>query len=979
VDVNQLLTDMAFADGNHDFAKKHAGPNKAVTVFNKSVLRAKIDNLSEEECLNTVANDPAFKDKVLGLGNNAMLDFTTKTGILFHVKAVDLTEADKGQDLVGRCGIDNAVLVVDTVSLRLFERLAGGAESQLRVAYVYTPESENDPASKVPPGDPMFRGLQTGVRLSSHTQTNGPVIYPGNIEYAAATPTNNFHSKYTFTLSKLRSYGFMNQIWKRKVHVTVKSGASVQESPDAKAGNSIASLLNSILLKAIKKLGKLTEGEIFSVNAAWARKRSGDWLQVLSCLSLHNQTFDPPLPPDMRPYFVTYDYIALAYAAAMGVDTIFFPAPTAAHPNPTRILVFSKTQFPGVDLAAIEARRAEAAAKAEAEKAAKEAACAAIVTQEKVKAILAFASALKKDVEDQKTAVLGNIQKRGFVGQPPQQFQYVLQQGLHYAHISFETEADELLAEFEPLRAWAEGGGPFPTPDICAKAFAVETADKIMFVHGNRPALPDKFIPNFSRKQEITNLNKWYETATRKPSFSKRLATLAGFDVRMVDKDVFSFLAYIARVDRASPLRQELLRWSQGDGSVAANAMPAGPTRDAVLALIRAMDQYIQIKDVPPVVTNAGGALESIAVVVQAIQENEAAEATDVIDPTDEDPPVKPGGGRARRRTVRKGGWKDMQFRQFAVLPNILALYPILAGHILLQRLDEVKATAPAGVPDAVMVDGPPPTRSEAEMIEQEAQAKDKHPDEHEKYPVSGGQRGGAINQRDLLPVYVMLEALCTQVGPDLQNSPDLYLFERLFAFLKLAADTPGIGYILREVLMTMVTTSTGRPIVEKALGSSLSFSLLCSALAQHVCGEFRGLDEAPGTALLSDPANMTMLQTMYSTAASQSAPMTLEDVRAFKADIAEKIVRSAPPPPPKREEGELGVYPAINVPAPPAEKDDLAGTVPSTPVGEVATPGGRRTRRRTQSFLPHRRHRTHHAMRMSSKRHSVSGTAASR
>jgi len=40
---------------------------------------------------------------------------------------------------------------------------------------------------------------------------------------------------------------------------------------------------------------------------------------------------------------------------------------------------------------------------------------------------------------------------------------------------------------------------------------------------------------------------------------------------------------------------------------------------------------------------------------------------------------------------------------------------------------------------------------------------------------------------------------------------------------------------------------------------------------------------------------------------------------------------------------------------------------------------GGRRTRRRTQSFLPHRRRRTHHAIKMSSRRHSVSGMASRR
>ena len=978
---DQLLSNMAFADGNHDFAKKQAGPNKAVGVFNQAVLVNKSDNLSEEGCMNTVGGNAGFKDQVLGLANDATMSFRTITGVEFYIKAVDLTEADVGEQLVTRCAIDNAVLVVDTVSLQLFERLSQGPKSAIRVGYAYTPESENDPASKVAPSDPMFRPSDTtGVRLSSHTQTSGPIVYPGRIPFNPATPTSNFHSKYTFTLSKLRNYGFMKKIWHRAVNVTVSSGASVQESPDAKAANSIASLLNSVLASALKKAAKLTAGEIFSVNAAWARKRSGDWLQVLSCLSLLLQSFDPPLPTDMRPYFVSYDYIALSYALAMGVDTIFFPAPTKEHPNPARILVFSTRQFPGVDPAVEEAKRAAEVAAIAAKKAAKIAACTSTVTKERVSAILDFADTFKVNIEAAKSAYLGTIQGGAFKGGPPQQFQAAVQQGLHYAHTSFETDADDILLDFEPLRAWAaDPAAAWPADqDICEKAFAVEVTEADMLKHNNEAKLPNNFVTQFNKRQEIQHLDKWFTQATAS-AFSRRIATLIAN--KSVDKDIYSFLAYIARVDRTSPIREVLLTWARTKGKPAADGMADGPAKRAVLDLYRAMEQYLDTSPGDaPAMKNTADAPESVAAVVSAIQDNEAVESTEVIDLADntEDPLVHSGG---RRRTFRRGGWKeDRAARRFAVLPNILALYPLLAGHIAAQR--PVAGAVVVVARNEAREAGAPQVRqpgmpSAAVLTATAAAAKEKYPD------TAAQVGGGGASQADLLPVYVMLEALATQVGPDLDNSPDLFLYERLFAFLKIASEAEGLGYMMREVLITMVRTSTGRPIVEKALGSSMSFSLLCSALAGHVCGEIDGLDEAPGLALLTDPKNMATLQGMYSDAADQAQPITTEDVQTLKAEVAKKIVAAGPPaevapaeappapaPAPVVETADdLFVWPVGTTadeqvpgwrPSPPEKEEDLPDTALNTPI-----PGGRRRRRRsrrnTRSFLPHDRYRTHH------------------
>ena len=227
---------------------------------------------------------------------------------------------------------------------------------------------------------------------------------------------------------------------------------------------------------------------------------------------------------------------------------------------------------------------------------------------------------------------------------------------------------------------------------------------------------------------------------------------------------------------------------------------------------------------------------------------------------------------------------------------------------------------------------------------------------------VNREQRGGARSQADLRPVYAMLEALSTQVIPE----PDLYLYERLFAFLKLASKKEGLGYALREVLFTMVRTSTGRPIVEKALGSSMPFSMLCTSLAEYLCGEFQGLDEAPGIALLSTPETMKTLQEMYAEASEQSNSFTLKDVLDLKASVAKEITKETtevlvvetttetwvPHPPVEPPPADL-----LQPLPPPVEPPPQATQLPPVAIGASRR---RQTRRTTQSFLPHRRQRSH-------------------
>ena len=75
----------------------------------------------------------------------------------------------------------------------------------------------------------------------------------------------------------------------------------------------------------------------------------------------------------------------------------------------------------------------------------------------------------------------------------------------------------------------------------------------------------------------------------------------------------------------------------------------------------------------------------------------------------------------------------------------------------------------------------------------------------------------------------------------------------------------------------------------------------------------------------------------------------------------------------PVEPSGDISLRPDL-----PAHGTSAKGT-PAKGAPGTGRKGGRRTRRRTQSFLPYRRRRTHHAIKMSSRRHSVSGRASSR
>ena len=927
--TDQLLANMATGDGNHDFDSLGPGSDAAAkATFAESVLIPPTGQPNEAACLNNIERDPAagttLKGRLLAAADGAVVEFTTKTGFNFFAKTVILpadvgkNPGEDGATLAGRLGIDKTILIVDTSQHEFLARLKyGPANPAIHVQYAYTPETENDPASKTSVYDPVFT-TAGGIQVTSHLQADGPMIYTGNLPYNAATPGSNFFSKYTFTLSALQHIGFVKRIWKRSVNVAVTSdtGGKVQESPDAKTSNSIARLLTLFLAKAFAKLTKgPTPTDKFNVNAAWARKRGGDWFQALCCQTLHGHTFNPPIDSSFTATFSTLDYIALSYALLMGVDTLFFPATDKAT-GIRKVFLITKQRPAAYD-------PVEAAA-------ARDAACGDRLLAAGYRAsfvpVLAMLGRHDDIIRAAKDDWLGQIDALAI--EPTAAYvREVLTKALHYAHISFETEADEILTRLAPLVDWINTGVNPPTDSFCQHEETLRIAKKLHDKHGGIPGMPANFIAAFKNRDEFRSLDEWAKTLVDKTltrriqAIAARVATAVVSAKPATKKDAFLFLAYIARVDKSSPVRVLLLEKFARLGEVSAE-LPASNLKTGIDVIVNAVTMYMSVPDGPDTAFTLSGE-SSLAEVVGGIQEDES-----VHNELDSEEGEVAGGGK-------RGGWRpESRPATAGLFPNTHALWPVLAGHI-----------AFAGVPPsaaaraAIQFD----LSNNGEMIP--------HP-----------QRGGAQSQEDLLPVYAMLEALSTQVSPELDNSLDIHLYERLFAFLKLASKKEGLGYALREVLFTMVRTSTGRPIVEKALGSSMAFSMLCTSLSEYLCGEFQGLDEAPGIALLSTPETMKTLQEMYTEASEQSNSFTLKDVLELKASIAKEIMK---------ETTEVLVVETVTpteawVPHPPSEPppaDLLKDWKPQPPTELPPAAIGarrRRTRRTTQSFLPHRRQRSH-------------------
>lgn len=348
--ANNLLANLARADGNHDFTDLGPKLDEPInSAFQSSVVGTSVNDWNEDKALNAVFNGKEMKPFLREATKiSTPEDVTTVTNMTYKLRTIPFEKIKKGglqgaalvDALFGKKSADSRVILqVDFNHHGFLTYLAGAPGDNLtpkkEIGYMWSAATVNDPASKTDPTISIFTRGNHEVHLKPYYQKTGITIFPGNVSYDKSVPTNNFNTQYEVELSELVTKTIIGR--KRKDSVTIKftQGKNVATVSDSKAQNSIESL-KPFVAKLLNKLGTAdptTKPKLhFELGTKWMQKRSGDWLQVLHAAMAHTlDLLDSPndmsgssISPETTPFFVTHDRVALAYALAMGVSSIYF-------------------------------------------------------------------------------------------------------------------------------------------------------------------------------------------------------------------------------------------------------------------------------------------------------------------------------------------------------------------------------------------------------------------------------------------------------------------------------------------------------------------------------------------------------------------------------------------------------------------------------------------------------------------------------
>ena len=241
---------------------------------------------------------------------------------------------------------NNSAFVVDFAAISLPDFLTApgaSAEPLINLYFITNPETENDAAGKTGPTNPCyFTQPNNGIKIHSLQQIESAAKQSNYTwEKDNTTAYKQFFTKYNFALSDLIEVNDGKRI-KLKTNLTITNEDMSESIPDSGNASNITFVKESIF-KRIKNLFKKKERtDNFFVNSKFQHKRSGDWLQVLSCVNLKERAykwfekreegpkpFDPTVITDV--YFVTHDRIALGFALYLGLNAIYTHAATSAY------------------------------------------------------------------------------------------------------------------------------------------------------------------------------------------------------------------------------------------------------------------------------------------------------------------------------------------------------------------------------------------------------------------------------------------------------------------------------------------------------------------------------------------------------------------------------------------------------------------------------------------------------------------------
>ncbi len=355
--IKQALESDGFSKGLPD------RPNSTSTLSNDDNWMSEIQNLAAlVDSDSSTSSSTTFKQFITPfITDNSRLNIKSDlksfdvTGSSYNIKRLEDVKqnATNGIDFLTNLGIQqNAALVIDAASVSILKILKSGETSNdiTNIFYVMAPEITNDPAGKTSCKDinKLNEGEVNNITITPIIEMNsGERTY--NYDINSLSSFNQFFSKYSFTLSELKTNKSI--ISRKSYHyndITISdpklqiSGASKHEYSvtinESKKQNNITSLLSSLNALVTKILTKKGGSKIdtFNMNREFQQKRAGDWLQVLLCknlLSRNMAKFDSfatgfgintsITDAISETWFVTHDIIALTFALYSGVNCIF--------------------------------------------------------------------------------------------------------------------------------------------------------------------------------------------------------------------------------------------------------------------------------------------------------------------------------------------------------------------------------------------------------------------------------------------------------------------------------------------------------------------------------------------------------------------------------------------------------------------------------------------------------------------------------
>jgi hypothetical protein len=1006
---NQILANMARADCDHDFGGEGCSPadigDIGTTIFNENLpIPPGERRLDENGTLDSVY--PNFRATYIDAAVGPLPELRTTNGNVYGtvVKVSLETEGAPrpASDIVTSMGINESIImIVDFNQSGFLSRLRKGPAKGLIWYYAYVPETENDPAGKSPSTDPVFRA-EGGITLQYVFQTStNTVMYP------MKTPNDGnlrpFFFRHRIMLDPVETTTCFGKSKKTSVALTITSadGKLNHQVLDSKKANSIESIKTEFLKKVVRVFvnGSQSTSDRFNAACAWAQKRSGDWLQVLACLDLQNRRLNVNGIGGLPVFFVTHDRIAMAYALFMGVNVLFIKG------REKEVIVF----------------RTGKAANAQ---------------QQQQSCLAAFNT--RRDVELERTLTFLNgfsrmrgnalIEHRNIMIREiltKEDLYRFMSAALHYVHTYFDIPDAALLLD------------DIQSGDSCKKLTSLITAERLYTMHNGRTDMSGTFKSNFERKDEFRSLGLWRQNASG--YVSRLIANLTGAN----RKDMFAFLGYIQKlddnvIDRFDGRNEVGVKWyikskvSRLRGQEGFTGPPVAALIDNVCVIIQADD----LREVEPITTeNFQNAITednglSQAVVVMANTHNDKDDDTTNQEPNKHDPPE---GGRRRRKT-RRGGWDNSlgpwkystpggstivfpikQTTHLLLIAHLLADPPALCsvfgircvrqrpefnevaavrdvvqerGEVLTERWLWMGAPARARRAEDLGPGGPvapPPPPDDPRVIQSDVDQRrsdgiDPKNIIEDRLRPRRPRTGGAESADHVFPIYVSLEALEPNIVKRLEGSLDMELYIRYYTFLeKLAQRTNALkeqrdkellAFALREVLFISSQHANGQRSVLELLGKDdTEFLSMTNILSNYICGEIQQYIpefEKVVNDLFHMPVVIDVIRGAYTDSGSFNPSMTVAElstaVKKLRSDLAGQIT-----------------HVEVEKPVPDAPGAPMKPRVRSESIGDpipFSLAGRRRTRRLTNEFLQTTRHQS---IKMSSRRHSLSGKPARR